>query len=101
MSEYLYRPVELDRRHSGYTNWKYYIEPLVYTSSERFRQFHEWRKWCWETYGESMERDRLDEEKFHNYKWSWFVYNGIYRIYFKSEKELNWFKLRWPNIKDQ
>jgi hypothetical protein len=29
------------------------------------------------------------------------VYNGIYRIYFKSEKELNWFKLRWPNIKDQ
>jgi len=97
----LYRPIKLDGRHSGHEKWGYYIEPLIYSSGARYKMFHEWRKWCWNTYGESMERDHAAQEQLRDYKWCWFVYNGIYRIYLKSDKELNWFKIRWPIAEEQ
>ena len=80
---------KLDSRFAGGYAFKYCIE-FNYKQHERFIAL---RNWCWETWGPSYEL------KFHKTEnpevWAWITDNYRTRIYFKSEQEVNWYKLRW------
>ncbi len=88
-----YRFVKLDKRHTCHQYFQYYIEPLGSHVGERLVRYHEYRQWCWATFGPSMEREFMVTDEF---KWCWHTYNSILRLYLKSDKELNWFKMTWP-----
>jgi hypothetical protein len=92
---------KLDRRMNGYGDFTYGID---FTSRELAGPaFDEVRQWCWESFGPSTEldiwevRDRPEDTR--NDKWAWDrgQYNKSWRciIYLATEKEANWFKLRW------
>lgn len=87
-----YRVIKLDKRHTCYQYFKYYIEPFQGNPGERLVRYHEYRMWCWSTFGPSMEREFMVTDDF---KWCWYTHHSIYRLYLQSEKELNWFKLTW------
>lgn len=70
------------------------------------QEWFEVREWCWETWGASKELDswltdrnlainEMDKLVGHNAQWCW--QNDTYstRIYLATDKELNWYKLRW------
>ena len=56
-------------------------------SIERILDFHSARIWCFATYG-------VSEEDSNNH-WAFNIIYQNYNIYLHSDKELNWFKLRW------
>lgn len=96
--------IKLDARFAGYQQFKYAVEsvsnfktgvPLGYL--ENIEEVFEWRKWCWETFGPSLEREWATHGKFrdYEYKWCWFTGPRDCKIYLKSDVELSWFKLRW------
>jgi len=102
----------LDRRHTGYPQWQYYIErPLRYnyfsmsiTRYESLQLFNQWRVWCWETWGASKElHEWIEDIKHsaitpvaHNESWCWVhEVNGNSRIYLRGEPELTLFTLKW------
>lgn len=92
---------KLDRRHSGYGEWKYYIMPNAPWNRVGMNKFFEMREWCWNTWGHSKEinewmRDKLDPTSIsQNNKWCW--QNDTYnvRIYLRTDKELSHFLLTW------
>jgi len=93
-----YHVIKLDRRHKGTTLFQYYVEPVFHTHITDKVKFYEWRNWCWNTWGPSIERDAALDFGSNHYnvaRWSWHTENGLKRIYFKSDKELNWFNLKW------
>ena len=64
------------------------------------------REWCWETWGASKELEdwlidshlainEMDKLVGHNAHWCWQNNNYSTKIYLATDKELNWFKLRW------
>lgn len=64
------------------------------------------REWCWETWGPSKELEdwlidrqlainEMDKLVGHNVHWCWQNNQYASRIYLATDKELNWFKLRW------
>jgi hypothetical protein len=83
------RPQKLDGRYTGNHLFQYRID-FDYRSREQFKQI---RNWCWETFGPSCELNFLtkDEEKV----WAWTTDSYRVRLYLKSDKEVNWYKLRW------
>lgn len=95
----------LDRRHTGFSHWKYYINkpgrPLGYIDSKQ--KFMEWRAWCWDMWGASKELyEYLDDIRFptsilacHNKNWCWRNDKDVCRIYLRSDDELSYFLLRW------
>jgi hypothetical protein len=90
----------LDRRHKGYNLFTYYITPVWSSQLVDKLKFYEWRKWCWTTWGPGIEREQaldLDRQywKDENLRWCWHTEDGARRLYFATEKELNWFKLTW------
>jgi hypothetical protein len=98
--------VKLDRRHTGYSHWKYFVElkySLSYTPlHEQNRDFYEWREWCWEQWGASKELhdfddrfDLFDGTYSSNAKWCWLNRDGTRRIYLKNTEEASAFTLRW------
>lgn len=90
-----------NRRHKAHDVFDYYVTPqysfLPYASSStRSFKFNEWRIWAWETWGPSAERDSTflrDQKELP--LWAWHTEEESLRLYLRSEKELNWFKLRW------
>ena len=92
--------VKLDKRHKGYKQFTHYITP-VWTSllSDKLKYF-EWRSWCWTTWGPGMERElalELGYNQFDVARWAWHTQDRQRRLYFASEKELNWFVLTWSD----
>ena len=96
------RVKKLDKRHTGNNKFKYYIESNSLYSSE----YYEIRAWCWETWGPSKElhfwlkdnvRSLTPKEKItcQNEHWCWQVGDTHHRVYFRTDKELVLFKLRW------
>jgi len=87
----------LDRRHKGYDKFSHYITPVWSSTLADKLKFFEWRKWCWETWGAGIEREIAIEFGSHMYdvKWAWHTNDGAKRLYFATEKELNWFVLTW------
>ena len=78
----------MDKRHKGVRRFAYYVAP----TRESMKTFVDWREWCWETFGPGTERDLASNRP--DAQWAWHSVD-CYRIYFKSSKELNWFKMKW------
>lgn len=90
----------LDRRHKGVSQFSHYIIPIWNSKLQDRLDFIEWRNWCWTTWGPGMERDMaIDIGSSRNYvcKWAWQTDKWAKRLYFQSEKELNWFVLTWSD----
>jgi hypothetical protein len=67
--------------------------------SNRYNNFIEVRDWCIQTWGMSCERgiylDLVTDSPKLNTHWSWHTEFGETKIYLASDKEANWFKLKW------
>jgi hypothetical protein len=89
----------LDRRHKGHSKFSHYIMPVWSSTLADKLKFFEWRTWCWSTWGPGLEREVAIEfgTSIHDVKWAWHTNDGAKRIYFASEKELNWFVLTWSS----
>ena len=92
-----------DKRHSGHDIFLYSVDVEwqgIGRRTERLIAFNQVRQWCWETFGPSCEREHwLELDKFKhpvpNERWCWHSDYGNFKIYLRSEKEANWFKLKW------
>jgi hypothetical protein len=90
---------KLDKRHTGDSNFKYYIESTIADSKE----YYDVRAWCWETWGPSKElhfwlndsRRQGAQLSCQNEHWCWLTDSFNPRLYFRTDKELVLFKLRW------
>jgi len=89
----------LDRRHKGHVLFSHYITPVWSSQlSDKLRYF-EWRNWCWATWGPGIEREQAIEWVSEHYivRWAWHVDGYSKRLYFSTDKELNWFILTWSS----
>lgn len=97
--------IELDRRHTGYGIWKWYVVPprdYLTQDISKFK-FFEYREWCWSEWGPSKEldqygyRDLFDGVISSSKHWCWSIISkqGPYLIYLKGDLEANLFALRW------
>jgi hypothetical protein len=88
---------KLDKRMTGYGTFLYSVD---FSYRHETLSFAEVRKWCIDTWGNSVEIDI-----WHNYPtlrnpaWSWERHQSAReytcRIFLVSEGEAAWFKLRW------
>jgi hypothetical protein len=85
---------KLDKRYEGYDNFIYcaeFVKPEV-------DQFCEVRAWCWQTWGASKEYALWGTGTAHNNEhWSWTQDEYRLRIYIKTDKDHQWFVLRWSS----
>ncbi len=92
-----------DKRHTGYDEFGYVVDvqpPSLGRRTERILDFLEIRQWCWETLGASCEREHwleLNAKKAGtlNQRWCWHTDFGNFKIYIRTEADVNWFKLKW------
>lgn len=96
-----------DKRHTGNLFWQYVViidrRPTTVFGKpsmiQRTQDLNEIRNWCWETYGSSCELERWldipDESVGKNEHWCWHTNFDNWKIYLRTEKEANWFKLKW------
>ena len=92
--------VKLDKRHKGYQQFTHYIQPIWSSRLEDKLKFFEWRNWCWNTWGPGYEREialEFGDRQFSVCRWAWHTEDRSRRLYFASEKELNWFVLTWSS----
>ena len=80
----------LDRRHKGYETFKY-CETF---RTAQLEDFFEKRNWCWVQFGPGIEIDYALKLK-KSIKWAWLIDDWRTRIYFATEKEYEWFLLKW------
>jgi hypothetical protein len=91
---------KLDRRHKGYNQFTHYIVPVWSNTLNDKLKFFEWRNWCWATWGPGMEREQAIEfgsDQYHVGRWAWHTDERQKRLYFATEKELNWFVMTWSS----
>lgn len=103
------RIIKLDKRYSGYRQFRIVIEflPTYTQKTDRLKTFLMIRDWCHDVWGHTCERDlhtRLSEDisigevqyKVNpHWSWHWDPGNPKYRLYFKDQEELNMFTMRW------
>ncbi len=90
-----------DGRFKGYKNWKYYID-LDARYKKDDKNFFAVREWCWSTFGPSKEIDSWLADIKHpsnnisqNEKWCWHYDSWTSRIYLRTDKEADWFSLKY------
>lgn len=59
------------------------------------QKFIEIRNWCWEQWGPSCELNFWYKIQSPNPKWAWLMDEWRTRLYFGSDKEAQWFHLKW------
>lgn len=89
---------KLDKRMKGYGHF-IYVADYSYKKDGTL-SFLEVRRWCTQQFGESVELDAWEDyPALRNPKWSWergeFNRNYRCRIFLATEKEAEWFSLRW------
>ena len=93
---------QTDGRFKGSRYFKYYVDLECQYAETNEKNFFAVREWCWETYGPSKEIDSWLRDKnkssdiiSQNQKWCW--HNDAYtaRIYLRTNKEADWFTLKW------
>lgn len=96
-----------DKRHTGNEYWKYLViversANTVYGKAaliQKTLDLNTIREWCWTTYGPSCELELWmatpDGSISKNDKWCWHTNFNNFKIYLHTEKEANWFKLKW------
>lgn len=105
----MFKIINSDRRYSGFEQFKFIVSVRIRRSGSRqelaqsIRDYNEKRDWCIETWGNSCELpDWLAlysncPEYSVNQHWSWQTEHGLTRIYLRTDKEANWFKLKYGN----
>lgn len=78
----------------------YFVYAVNFPYHKDVDQFSKARQWCWEQWGPSVELDvwqRFPEFKNEHWAWERGEFNKSYRcrIFLTSEKEAQWFLLRW------
>jgi hypothetical protein len=94
-----------DKRMTGHEVWQYVAQPTQSLAgfkgvAQRMVDLHLMRDWCWQTYGPSCELTHwmatvANGLTPHNDHWCWHTDFDNYKIYLRTEKEANWFKLKW------
>lgn len=89
--------VKLDRRHTGSGSFVYAVE---FSYGRQGRMFAEARAWATSQWGPTVEVDIWTEHPdLRNSQWSWerTITNKVNkcRIFLATDKEANWFALRW------
>jgi len=95
-----------DRRYTGWQTFAYVVDfrkqpwGMIMTTDrvERFELFRSVRDWCSQTWGSSVEKQVYLEFKDHsemNGHWSWDIEGSYFRIFLVSQKDRDWFALRW------
>lgn len=82
---------KLDGRMNGHGEFTRCVD---FTREEN-QKFVKVRNWCWEQWGPSCELDFWYHQLDRNPAWCWMVDNWRIRLYFATEKEAQWFYLRW------
>jgi hypothetical protein len=111
-----YTITKLDRRHSWHTHFGFMLEfkkapDWSHKSSSGVLEFDRSRRWFNTTFGwsqdvetrgdivKALSKNQLsdfDQEQDFNQAWAYSCRYGDYRIYVRSEQELNWFVLSHP-----
>ena len=87
-----YKVTKVDKRHNGYSKYKYIISPVKKYPIQGSRVFiHKWRAWCWDSWGASSEIGYEPE----GIAWTWDSKDWNVRLYLKTDKELSLFHLKW------
>ena len=98
-----------DKRYTGADVFGYVVDvkqtsfPLIHTKlnkSYKIQHFQEIRDWCIQTWGMSCEREHylqlvVDNINDVNTHWCWHTEFYDTKIYLRTDKEANWFKLKW------
>ena len=99
-----------DKRHTGHALFNYVVNiELDHTTlggfdkrrAQQMLDLNEVRDWCHITWGPSCERmfylKVLQHAPDHvlNTHWCWETEFNNFKIYLKTDKEANWFKLKW------
>lgn len=103
---------KIDKRHTAYSYFNFYAEYVFDPWNSKyagFQQFFIIREWCWQTWGPSKEiQNWIDDENNRLYNkhygelhsqneyWSWGNEEYKPRIYFRTEKELSLYLMKWP-----
>jgi hypothetical protein len=82
---------QLDRRFSGYGNFKYHIQ----FQTNELQKFSDVRNWCWQTWGPSCELEHYNKINPPNGFWCWGSTEWYIRIYLATPAEYSWFLLKW------
>lgn len=80
---------DLDRRYTGGAQFNYCLD---FYGKDKGKHFCNVRNWFWQTYGPSSE---LIFYRDSQQVWAWITDGYRTRIYIKSDKELEWYRLRW------
>jgi hypothetical protein len=84
---------KLDRRYKGYGQFKYTVS---FWLSKEYPKFCEIRNWCWTQWGPSSEVDIWERNPaLQSPNWCWVKDDYKVRIYLTSDKEYQWFLLKW------
>jgi len=86
-----YKITKLDRRHNGFTFYKYSISPNTVDQIKGSELLVQLRNWCWATFGPSAELGFTRRGSI----WAWDTEHGNKRIYLQSDAELVLFNLKW------
>jgi len=108
---YIWIVRKTDKRMAGFNLFEFVASPKIKTNSlyitpDRYDKYCsmliEARNWCWTTWGPGCELDihklkNMDNElnKIITDRWCWQTDYNNHKILLKTEKEANWFKLRW------
>lgn len=93
---------KLDRRHSGFGIWTYSVKCKPSISRElSLELFHNYRAWCWDTWGPSKELTafsnvlELNNKNCNNSHWCWLSDQFRRYIYLREDSDMSLFSLRW------
>lgn len=96
-----------DKRHTGNAEWQYLVVieraanvPFGNTVIvQKATDLNLIREWCWSTYGPSCELELWlnisDTTPGKNIHWCWHTNYSNFKIYLRTDKEANWFKMKW------
>lgn len=86
----------------AFPDFRHCVEFSRQFNYENFWQYYQAQMWCWDQFGPSINLDIwVDLQKSHKNKmdevWAYQAQTSLYpcRIYFKSDKELEVFLLKW------
>lgn len=82
---------KLDKRHKGFGDFTYLAE---FTTRES-KKFFEIRNWCWDQWGPGIELELRHRVPSSSSSWSWTIDDYVLRIYIATDKEYQWFLLKW------
>jgi hypothetical protein len=90
----------LDKRHKGHNQFSHYIVPVWSSQLADKLEYFKWRTWCWDMWGPGIEREEAitwGSDYYQVVRWAWHTDERQKRLYFATEKELNWFVLTWSS----